>query len=61
MPFDEILSKYKRGTLHSGSGAKVTSKSQALAIAMKYRDHNDDKPSNSGRRKTKRAGFASLG
>lgn len=29
-----VLSEYKRGTLHSGSGGKVTSRKQAIAIAM---------------------------
>ena len=29
-----VMSEYKRGTLHSGSGAKVTSKKQAVAIAL---------------------------
>lgn len=36
MPYDEVLSKYKAGTLHSGSqsGPKVTSRSQAIAIML---------------------------
>ena len=36
MPYDQVMSKYKRGTLHSGSmqGPKVTSQKQALAIMM---------------------------
>ncbi len=29
-----VMGEYKCGTLHSGSGAKVTKRSQALAIAM---------------------------
>jgi hypothetical protein len=29
-----VMSEYKRGTLHSGSGAKVTNPKQAVAIAM---------------------------
>jgi len=28
------MSEFKRGTLHSSSGAKVTGRMQALAIAM---------------------------
>lgn len=33
MPWDEVLSKFKAGTLRSGgSGAPVTDKDQALAI-----------------------------
>lgn len=36
MPFSEVMSKYKRGSLHSGSktGPKVKSRSQALAILL---------------------------
>jgi hypothetical protein len=36
MPFDEVLSKFKRGKLHSGSkkGKKVKSKKQAIAIML---------------------------
>lgn len=29
-----VMGEFKRGTLHSGSGKKVTKRSQALAIAM---------------------------
>lgn len=29
-----VMSEFKRGTLNSGSGAKVTNPKQALAIAM---------------------------
>jgi len=36
MPREEIFHKFKAGTLKSGSGAKVTSKKQAIAIAMQY-------------------------
>lgn len=36
MPYDEVLSKYKRGKLHSGgaSGPVVKSRAQALAIML---------------------------
>ena len=36
MPSSEVMSKWKRGTLHSGSkhGAKVTDQKQAVAIMM---------------------------
>ena len=36
MPFDAVLPKFKRGSLHSGSksGPKVTSKKQAIAIML---------------------------
>jgi len=30
----KVMGEYKRGTLKSGSGAKVQSKKQAVAIAM---------------------------
>lgn len=29
-----VMSEYKHGTLHSGSGAKVKSRKQAIAISM---------------------------
>lgn len=36
MPYTEVLSKFKRGALHSGSktGPKVTSRKQAVAIML---------------------------
>lgn len=36
MPWDEVMSKYKRGTLHSGSkkGPKVKNRKQAIAIML---------------------------
>lgn len=36
MPFDQVMPKFKAGTLHSGSkhGPKVKSRSQAVAIMM---------------------------
>lgn len=35
MPWDEVMSKYKRGTLKSGgSGNKVKSRKQAIAIML---------------------------
>lgn len=36
MPSSEVLGKFKRGTLHSGSkkGKKVTSRKQAIAIML---------------------------
>ena len=36
MPADEIMSKFKAGTLKSGSGRKVTDRAQAKAIAASY-------------------------
>ncbi len=36
MPWDKVMSKYKAGSLHSGSksGPKVTSRKQAVAIML---------------------------
>ena len=36
MPFDEVMGKFKRGALHSGSksGPTVTSRKQAVAIML---------------------------
>lgn len=36
MPFDEVMHKFKKGVLHSGSktGKKVTNRKQAIAIMM---------------------------
>ena len=36
MPYDEVLSKFKRGALRSGSktGRKVTKRKQAIAIML---------------------------
>lgn len=36
MPFDEVMSKFKSGDLHSGSknGPKVSSRKQAVAILL---------------------------
>lgn len=36
MPAREIMHKFKKGTLKSGSGKKVTSRAQAKAIAASY-------------------------
>jgi len=35
-PYDQVMSKYKHGTLHSGSkhGPKVKSRAQAIAIMI---------------------------
>jgi len=32
MPYDEVMPKFAAGTLRSGSGQKVTSRAQAIAI-----------------------------
>lgn len=36
MPFDQVMSKFKKGNLHSGSksGKKVTNRKQAIAIML---------------------------
>lgn len=34
-----VLTEFKRGTLHSGSGEKVKSKAQAIAIAISESKH----------------------
>jgi hypothetical protein len=36
MPYDEVMHKFKEGTLHSGSksGKKVKSRAQAVAIML---------------------------
>lgn len=34
MPSSEVMSEYKRGSLKSGSGKKVTSRKQAIAIML---------------------------
>ena len=35
--FETIMKEWKRGTLYSGSGVKVKSKKQAIAIAFRGR------------------------
>ena len=43
MPAEKIFKEFKAGTLHSGSkkGPKVTSRKQAIAIALSYADRGD--------------------
>jgi hypothetical protein len=36
MPMKDVMSKFKAGTLRSGSGSKVTSPKQAIAIGLSY-------------------------
>lgn len=36
MPREEIFRRFKAGTLKSSSGKKVTSRDQAVAIALTY-------------------------
>ena len=34
MPYDEVLKKFKRGSLRSGSGSQVKNRKQAIAIML---------------------------
>lgn len=34
MPWDKVMSKFKRGSLKSSSGGKVTNRKQAIAIML---------------------------
>lgn len=36
MPREQIFHEFKQGTLKSSSGKKVTSRKQAIAIALSY-------------------------
>ena len=62
MPYTEVMGKYKRGELHSGSksGPKVTSRKQAIAIMM-----SEKRQAKTGKKeyqpKKRRSGYASLG
>ena len=44
MPWDEVMSKFKHGGLHSGSksGPKVKSRSQAIAIMLSEKRAAED-------------------
>lgn len=46
MPFDQVLSKWKAGTLKSGSGDLVRGQKQAVAIMLseKRKADNGEKP-----------------
>jgi hypothetical protein len=45
MPWNEVLSKYKEGKLKSGgSGKKVTSRPQAIAIMLSEKRESKTKP-----------------
>ena len=59
MPFDEVMGKFKRGALHSGSksGPKVKNRQQAIAIML------SEKRAAAGSKteyKSKKTGFKSL-
>lgn len=57
MPAKEVMPKFHRGTLHSGSGHKVTNLQQALAIAssehQKEKEHGGHYPE--GHKKKKKS------
>jgi len=59
MPFDEVMGKFKRGQLHSGSksGPKVHNRKQAIAIMM-----SEKRAAAGGKAeyKSKKSGFRSL-
>ncbi len=40
---EKVMGEYKEGTLKSSSGDKVTSRKQALAIALSESDQSKDK------------------
>lgn len=61
MPFDEVMHKFKKGELHSGSkkGPQVKSREQAIAIMM-----SEKRKAQGGKKEyqsKKGRGFASLG
>lgn len=41
MPYDEVMSKWKKGKLKSSSGKKVESQKQAVAIMMSEKERAD--------------------
>ena len=53
MPYDEVMSKYKLGSLHSGSdkGPKVTNRKQAIAIML-----SEKKKAKAGKKEYQAAG-----
>lgn len=59
MPFSEVMGKFKRGKLHSGSksGPKVESPKQAVAIMLSEKR----KGLHGKARKPVKRGFASIG
>lgn len=46
MPYNEVLSKFKKGKLHSGSkkGPKVKNRKQAIAIMLSEKKESSNKP-----------------
>lgn len=63
MPFDQVMHKFKHGTLHSGSktGPRVTSRAQAIAIMKsEEREAKRGKTEYKPKGKAKAKGFMSL-
>ena len=54
MPFEQVMSKYKHGQLHSGSksGPLVKSRKQAIAIRM-----SEERAAKGGKREYQKAGL----
>ncbi len=44
MPFDQVMHKFKHGTLKSGSGGKVKNRKQAIAIMLSEKRESKTKP-----------------
>jgi hypothetical protein len=44
MPYDEVLHKFKKRELRSGSGQKVTDRKQAIAIMLSEKRESKHKP-----------------
>lgn len=42
MPYNQVLSKFKHGSLRSGSGKKVKKRSQAIAIMLSEKKKSDE-------------------
>lgn len=42
MPYDQVLPKFKSGTLRSSNGAPVTKRSQAIAIMLSEKEKADE-------------------
>lgn len=64
MPWDEVMHKFKKGTLRSGSkkGPKVSNREQAIAIMLSEKRKAAGKPEyRSKKRSTARAQLAGLG
>lgn len=61
MPYDEVMGKFKRGKLHSGSkkGKKVTNRKQAIAIMLsEKRKAGEGKTEYKSKKKAKKLHFS---